>query len=162
MIFLSEMTGLPSFYDQRFVRYRIWPILTSFGPFLSLMGIFELFQSPERYEICETLIKTWCFWVKWGVNQVSRRRGSRDIGVDPNFTPILTHFGHFWALWVIWGVYNVWNTNRKVGLAVSLRGQTSFYGHPFTRYQYLPYFGEFPQKYPFPRPKIIPFFKNLN
>ena len=32
MIFLSEMTGLPSFNDQRFVRYRIWPILTSFGP----------------------------------------------------------------------------------------------------------------------------------
>ena len=63
-------------------------------------------------------------------------RGSRDIGFDPPFGPfypILTHFVHFRALPVIWKVYIIWNTNRKLGPAVILRGQTSFYDPYFTR-----------------------------
>ena len=139
MIFLMEMRGLPNFYNQRFVRYRFWPVLARFGPFLQYLVIFEHFRSSERYEIYETLIEKWCFRFRWGVNQVFRRRGSRDIGFDPPFGPfypILTHFGHFMVLLVIWDLYNVWNTNRKVGLAVILRGQTSFYDQYFVRYGY--------------------------
>ena len=88
------------------------------------------------YEMYETLLKT-CFCLKWGVNQVSRGPGSPDREFDPRFgpfTPILTHFGHFWALPLIGEVYNVWNTNRKVGLAVILRGITTSYDHSFLRY----------------------------
>ena len=58
MVFLIEMMGIPGFYDQSFVRYRFWPVLTSFGPFSSYLGIFEHFRSYKRYEIYETLIET--------------------------------------------------------------------------------------------------------
>ena len=125
MTFLIEMKGLPSFNDQRFVRYRFWPVLTSFGPFLPYLGIFEHFWLSERYEIYETLIEKWCFSLKWGVYQVSRTRGTPDIGFDPHlgyFTPfwhILCILGHFqsseryilyetlienWVLRSFWGV----------------------------------------------------------
>ena len=79
MIFLIKMRGLPSLYDQRFTRYRLWALLIPFGPFWPYLGIFEHFRLSDRYATYETLTETWSFWLKWGVYQVSTTNGSRDI-----------------------------------------------------------------------------------
>ena len=92
---------------------------------------------------CETPIQTWFFWLRWGVNQVSRIPGSRDIGFNPlfgPFYPILTHFGHFRALPVIWEVHNVWNANRNMHFLSEMRGQTTFYDERFRIYRILAVF----------------------
>ena len=58
MIFLIKMRGLPSFYNQRFARYRFlallipfYALLTPCCPFLPYLGIFENLRSSEKYEI---------------------------------------------------------------------------------------------------------------
>ena len=86
------------------MRYRFWPVLTSFGPFLPYLGIFEHFRSSERYKIYETLIDTHDASDKIEGSTsflVFRKRGSRDIEFDPPSGPFYPILGIFLALLVI-------------------------------------------------------------
>ena len=106
---------------------------------LTLFGHFVHFQLSERYEIYETLIEKWSFWLKWGVYQVIMTNGSREIYFWPfwslfmPFWPLVVPYDPIWAFleqvrlsemyeiyeklieiwsfWLKWGVYQVSTTN---------------------------------------------------
>ena len=102
MIILIEMRGLPSLYDQRFVRCRFWLFLTPLCPFWPYLGIFELFRSSESYEICEKLIMT--FVIKMMGLPFFTTKGSWNIDLG-SIGPLFVPYDHFWSILTPFGPF---------------------------------------------------------
>ena len=52
-----------------------------------------------------------------------------------HFWPFFGLFGQKMVFLVVWRVYNIWKTNRKVGVPVEMRGQTTSYDKQLSRYR---------------------------